>query len=129
MSAVKSKSPKSEVLTKDGCKRCAAFTKAGVRCRNKASCDLKCTKFCRIHSPGYDDGNEVCARPSVRREAKKPGRKPAKKTSTTKPGAKKSTTKKVVSKKAVSKKATSKKVVLKKAVASKKKVSTAKSLK
>jgi len=54
------------------CVQCAGKTAEGKRCKNKVSCDKMCTKYCWMHSKGYQDGqNEVCTFPADRRMSKR----------------------------------------------------------
>lgn len=48
---------------KSGCKRCVAINKNGERCKNRVSCIKRCTKYCHVHSNGYQKPtNKICKR-------------------------------------------------------------------
>lgn len=51
-----------------GCKQCQGKTLAGVRCKNKISCDERCTKYCHLHSSTYAKKNTSCTTPYRRRQ-------------------------------------------------------------
>lgn len=48
------------------CARCQGVTKDGKQCRNKIACDLGCSKYCHVHSVGYQKSNKYCVKPKYR---------------------------------------------------------------